>query len=101
MLLHSLPVRVKTHAAPRSAWSVGAPTIAVLPSADSATLCPKPHSAASAPHCFAAAGFFFVDRQLGPLLSQVEPERVNTHAAAPYAGADDPRCCRLPESATL
>ena len=60
---------MNTHAAPTSR-STGAPTSAVLPSEDSATLLPKK----GMPTTPAPVSF-------SPCWVQVEPERVNTHAA--------------------
>src|SRR6478609_3456023 len=58
------------HAAPISVLSAGPPTRAVLASADSVTLNPKwPSPTSPLPVSFA------------PCCSQVEPERVKTHAA--------------------
>src|ERR1700686_967340 len=75
------PERVNTHAAPRSSLSVSPPMSAVLPSDERATALPKrpctPLPPSSAP-----------PRSFSPCWDQVEPERVNTHAA--------PRCPLAP-----
>src|SRR5689334_308471 len=64
------PERVNTHAAPKPLWSYGPPIKAVSPSEERATLLPKPPSPLSSPPV-----------SFGPCWVQVEPERVNTHAA--------------------
>src|SRR5208282_4365291 len=64
------PARVKTHAAPAESLSAGVPITAVLPSPDSPALKPKNAAPAS------SLGVSF-----GPCCVQVEPDRVNTHAA--------------------
>src|SRR2546430_8354620 len=64
------PERVNTHAEPGP--SSGPPTSAVLPSEDSATLTPK---------LLRLRPLAPVPVSFGPCWAQVEPERVNTHAA--------------------
>src|SRR6516225_6678911 len=66
--LHTLPLRVYTHAAPALRLSPGPPTMAVFPSADNATElpCSPPPSVASS---------------LAPCWLHTPPLRVYTHAA--------------------
>src|SRR5580692_2658900 len=64
------PERVNTHAAPLSLSSFQPPISAVSPSADSATIVPNLPSPLSPPPV-----------SFSPCWVQVEPERVNTHAA--------------------
>ena len=71
--LQTPPLRVNTHAAPAAELSSSPPTIAVLPSADSAT--EKPCSATpTAP----------VPTSFGPCWVQTPPLRVKTHAAPAF-----------------
>ena len=87
------PERVNTHAAPTLSLSKGPPASATFPSLDSATLepnCPAPVS--PEPVSF------------DPCWVQVEPERVNTHAApTPPLSAEPPISAVPPssDSATL
>src|SRR5271157_4983912 len=73
--VHTLPERVKTHAAPARLLSSGPPTMAVLPSADRATDCPAcaplPKSALTASEASSAP----------PCWVHTPPERVKTQAA--------------------
>src|SRR5450631_2633411 len=64
------PLRVQTHAAPASELSLNPPTMAVLPSADSATEVPC-RAAPTAP----------VPTSFDPYWVQTPPLRVQTHAA--------------------
>src|ERR1019366_1205723 len=68
--VHTLPERVKTHAAPAPPLSSGPPTMAVLPSADNATEEPR--------FAFPTAP---VPTSLLPCCFHTPPERVYTHAA--------------------
>src|ERR1700726_1362402 len=68
--VHVEPERVNTHAAPSLLLSLSPPTSAVFPSPESATLTPK----AAAPTAPLPVSF-------APCWVQVDPERVNTHAA--------------------
>ena len=67
------PLRVNTHAAPVVLLSLGPPTMAVLPSADSATDAPWDHK----PPPYSLV----VPTSLSPCCVQTPPLRVNTHAA--------------------
>src|SRR5262245_51811886 len=73
--LHTPPLRVNTHAAPTSLLSPSPPTMAVLPSSDSATEEPWLTPVPTAP----------LPTSLFPCWLHVPPLRVNTHAAPPPA----------------
>ena len=82
------PLRVKTHAAPVSSCRHRPPTMAVLPSADSATERPCPASP-TAP----------VPTSLLPCWVQTPPLRVKTHAApVPSCRPDPPTMAVLPSA---
>ena len=86
---HTLPLRVNTHAAPIELLSPGPPTIAVLPSADTAT--DQPSSATP----FAASAVSFC------CWVHVPPLRVKTHAApAPLLSNGPPTMAVLPSAET-
>src|SRR5258708_6689581 len=68
--VHTPPLRVYTHAAPMFALSIAPPTMAVFPSADSATV-PPCCEAPIAP----------VPTSFVPCCVHTLPLRVNTHAA--------------------
>ena len=77
--VHVDPERVNTHAAPAPPLSPDPPISAVLPSAESATLLPNSPSPVSP-----------VPVSFSPCWVQVDPERVNTHAAPTPAGLNVP-----------
>ena len=91
--VHVEPVRVNTHAAPTVLLSRGPPISAVPPSLDNATLEPnRPLPLAPEPV------------SLEPCWVQVEPERVNTHAAPTPPLSERPPINAVfpsPDSATL